>query len=243
MPGVGVDLKDAVGRRHRRTTTTDAQRPVSVRSPQPGQLQVCFQAAHAALGLRLHAQGRARLDARKRLGRGHDGCTDTISLAAGQRDLDWDAGIWKAPAPPSGGGSSGAVSGKPKLALKKTGKPATVRAGNSVRYTLTVSNIGKATARDVEVCDTLPKGVTVTSTGSGKLSGAQVCWTVGNLAKGKHKQFTLTVKVDLTRAWKLINNAVATASNAPRREGILLDQRHRARGPPRGRGRDGLTER
>ncbi len=61
----------------------------------------------------------------------------------------------------------------------------------------------------------LPSGVTVTSTGGGKLSGGKVCWTVGNLSKDAKKQFTLTVKVDLTQRSTLKNHAVATAGNAP----------------------------
>ena len=35
------------------------------------------------------------------------------------------------------------------------------------------------------------------------------------LAKGKHRQFTLLVKVDLTQRARLINKAVATADDAP----------------------------
>jgi uncharacterized repeat protein (TIGR01451 family) len=133
-------------------------------------------------------------------------------LAPGQRDLDWDAGIWK-PAK-SSGGSSAAVNGQPRLALTKKGKPASVPAGESIRYTLVVTNVGSATAHGVKVCDTLPDGLTVTSTGSGKLAGAQVCWTVGVLAKGKHRQFTLLVKVDLTQRGHVLNKAVATATDA-----------------------------
>ena len=66
----------------------------------------------------------------------------------------------------------------------------------------------------MRVCDTLPAGVTVTSTGGGKLSGGVVCWTVGTLAEGS-KQFSLVVKVDLTQRTRIKNNAVATASDAP----------------------------
>ena len=55
----------------------------------------------------------------------------------------------------------------------------------------------------------------MTATGGGKLADGEVCWTVGNLPKGAKKQFTLTVKVDLTQRSKLKNHAVATADNAP----------------------------
>jgi uncharacterized repeat protein (TIGR01451 family) len=90
-----------------------------------------------------------------------------------------------------------------------------VQAGENVRYTLVVKNVGKATAHNVRVCDTLPGGVTVTATGGGKLSDGVVCWTVGTLAKTKRRQFTLTVKVDLTTRKRITNKAVATASDAP----------------------------
>ena len=91
-----------------------------------------------------------------------------------------------------------------------------MRAGNAIHYTLRVSNIGKATAHNVKVCDTLPDGVTVTGTGGGKLSDGIVCWTVGTLARGSHKSVYLVVKVDLTQRARLKNRAVATASDAPR---------------------------
>ena len=212
--GVGVELHDGTGATIA-TTTTNAAGLYLFDRLNPGNYKVCFVPGTIPPGYVFtlkNAPGSTRANGSDA---GSSGCTDTIGLAAGQRDLDWDAGIWKTPAPPSGGGSSGAVSGKPKLALKKTGKPATVRAGDALHYTLTVSNIGKATAKGVEVCDTLPSGVTVTSTGGGTLSGGEVCWTVGNLSKGAKKQFALTVKVDVTQRSKLKNNAVATANNAP----------------------------
>jgi uncharacterized repeat protein (TIGR01451 family) len=212
--GVGVELHDTSGATIA-TTSTNAAGLYLFDRLNPGNYKVCFVPGTIPSGYVFttkDAPGSTRANGSDA---GASGCTDTISLAAGQRDLDWDAGIWKTPAPPSGGGSSGTVSGKPKLALKKTGKPATVEAGNSLRYTLTVSNVGKATARDLEVCDTLPSGVTVTSTGGGKLADGVVCWTVGNLAKGKKRQFSLVVKVDVTQRSKLKNNAVATSSNAP----------------------------
>jgi uncharacterized repeat protein (TIGR01451 family) len=211
--GVGVDLHDATGAVIGHTTTDAKGFYLFDRLP-PGTYRVCWMLGTLPPGYNVttkDAPGSTRANGSDA---GADGCTDLISLAPGQRDLDWDAGIWKAPAPPSGGGSSGAVSGKPKLALKKTGKPAVVPAGSAVGYTLVVTNIGKATAHDVQVCDTLPAGVTVTSTGGGKLSAGKVCWTVGTLAKGKHKQYRLAVKVDVTQRGTIKNNAVATASDA-----------------------------
>jgi uncharacterized repeat protein (TIGR01451 family) len=211
--GIGVGLKNASGATIAHAVTNASGLYLFDRLP-AGTYQVCFEVATIPPGYvttTKDASGSTRANGSDA---GTDGCAVSTALTPGQRDLDWDAGIWKSPPPPSGG-SSGAVSGKPKLSLGKGGKPASVRAGGSVRYTLVVKNIGRATAHDVRVCDTLPAGVTVTSTGGGKLSGGVVCWTVGTLAKNRRKQFDLTLTVDVTQRTRIKNTAVATASDAP----------------------------
>jgi uncharacterized repeat protein (TIGR01451 family) len=211
--GVGVALHDSTGATIAHAATDANGLYLFDRLP-AGTYSVCFEVGTIPSGYSLtikDASGSTRANGSDA---GADGCTSSTVLAPGQRDLDWDAGIWK-PSTPSSGGSSGAVSGKPRLALRKAGKPASVPAGETIRYTLVVKNIGNATAHGVKVCDNLPTGLTVTSTGSGKLSGAQVCWTVGVLAKGKQKQFTLVVKVDVTQRSRVVNKATATANDAP----------------------------
>jgi len=91
-----------------------------------------------------------------------------------------------------------------------------VLAGGAIHYTLRVANVGKATAHDVKVCDTLPDGLTVTQTGGGKLANGVVCWSIGTLARGGQKSLYLLVTVDLTQRGRIKNTAVATASDAPR---------------------------
>ncbi len=215
--GVGVVLKDASGTTIARTATDASGLYLFDRLP-AGTYQICWEVGTIPAGYVIttkDASGATRADGSDAA---TDGCAVTTVLAPGQRDLDWDAGIWQTPTPPTpppSGGSSGSVPGKPKLSLTKGGKPGTVQAGGTVRYTLVVKNIGKASARNVRVCDTLPSGVTVTSTGGGTLSGGEVCWTVGTLAKNRRKQFALVVKVDITQRTRIKNNAVATASNAP----------------------------
>ena len=122
----------------------------------PGTYNVCFEVGTIPSGFSLttkDAPGSTRANGSDA---GADGCAVSTVLAPGQRDLDWDAGIWKAPASAVGRRLLDRRSGKPKLALKKIGKPATVRAGEAIRYTLVVKNVGKATAHGVKVCDTLP---------------------------------------------------------------------------------------
>ncbi|HET6173830.1 MAG TPA: SdrD B-like domain-containing protein [Gaiellales bacterium] len=211
--GVGVALHDSTGAVIGHTVTDANGLYIFDRLP-PGTYNVCFEVGTIPSGFSLTTKDASGSTRANGSDAGSDGCAVSTVLAPGQRDLDWDAGIWKAP-PPSGGGTGPASPGKPKLSLKKAGKPATVRAGESIHYTLVVTNVGRATAHGVKVCDNLPDGVTVVSTGSGTLSGAQVCWTVGVLAKHKHRQFTLLVKVDLTQRKRLVNKAVATSDDTP----------------------------
>jgi uncharacterized repeat protein (TIGR01451 family) len=210
--GVGVTLHDSTGATIAHAVTDANGLYIFDRLP-PGTYNVCFDVTTIPSGFSLTTKESSGSTRANGSDAATDGCAASTTLAPGQRDLDWDAGIWK-PTTSSSGGSSGAVSGQPRLALTKKGKPSSVRAGDAIRYTLVVTNVGKATAHGVKVCDTLPEGLTVTSTGSGKLAGAQVCWTVGVLAKGKHRQFTLLVKVDLTQRKRVVNKAVATANDA-----------------------------
>src|SRR6185295_16371752 len=170
--GVGVALHDSSGATIAHAVTDANGLYLFDRLP-PGTYNVCFEVGTIPSGFGLttkDAPGSTRANGSDA---GADGCAISTVLAPGQRDLDWDAGIWKAPASGGGSGPSTPAKGNPKLTLKKVGKPATVRAGEAIHYTLVVKNVGKATAHGVKVCDTLPDGLTVTSTGGGKLSGAQ----------------------------------------------------------------------
>jgi uncharacterized repeat protein (TIGR01451 family) len=211
--GVGVVLKDGAGATIARATTDSSGLYLFDRLP-AGTYQICFEVSTIPSGYVITTKDASGATRANGSDAGADGCAVTTVLAPGQRDLDWDAGIWKSPPPPTGG-SSPTTPGKPKLTLTKRGKPGTVEAGGTVRYTLVVKNTGKANAHDVRVCDTLPAGVTVTSTGGGKLSNGVVCWTVGLLVKNRSRQFSLLVKVDVTQRTRIKNNAVATASDAP----------------------------
>jgi uncharacterized repeat protein (TIGR01451 family) len=212
--GVGVALHDSTGATIAHAVTDAGGLYLFDRLP-PGTYNVCFEVGTIPSGYSLTTKDAAGSTRANGSDAGANGCAVSTVLAPGQRDLDWDAGIFKPSSPGGGGGSSTGVKGSPKLTLRKIGKPATVRAGEPIHYTLVVTNVGKATAHGVKVCDTLPDGLTVTSTGGGKLSGAQVCWTIGVLAKGKHRQFTLLVKVDLTQRADVLNKATATSNDTP----------------------------
>lgn len=66
----------------------------------------------------------------------------------------------------------------PDLSLTKTA-PAVALAGDSIEYTLTVTNSGATAANNITVSDTLPSGATYL--GGGNLNGDTVTWTIPNL--------------------------------------------------------------
>ena len=211
--GVGVTLHDSTGAVIGHTVTDANGLYLFDRLP-AGTYNVCFDVATIPAGYSITTENAAGSTRANGSDAGTDGCAVSTVLAPGQRDLDWDAGIWKPSAPP-GGGTSPSTPGKPRLTLKKIGKPASVRAGGTIHYLLRVANVGKATAHDVKVCDTLPSGLTVTQTGGGKLSNGVVCWSIGALARGGRKTLYLLVTVDLTQRGKVKNTAVATSSDTP----------------------------
>lgn len=80
--------------------------------------------------------------------------------------------------------------------------PATVLPGETLTYTLTVSNQGPAEAKNARAVDTLPAGVTFKSANAsqGSFNSSTGLWTIGNLAKSSSVTLSLavTVKSDAT---------------------------------------------
>ena len=183
--GVGVALHDSSGATIAHAVTDANGLYLFDRLP-PGTYNVCFEVGTIPSGFSLttkDAPGSTRANGSDA---GADGCA--VSTVAGARPARsrLGRGHLEGAAPPA------AAAPRPRREAatrssrcSKVGKPATVRAGEAIHYTLVVTNVGKATAHGVKVCDTLPDGLTVTSTGGGKLSGAQVCWTVGGAPQGQ----------------------------------------------------------
>lgn len=86
---------------------------------------------------------------------------------------------------------------KPYVTIDKTAT-ASATVGNKITYTITVSNIGGASATNVVVTDMLPTdglnltNVTVSDTSAAKVEDGVLTWTVGTLA-AKNGTATLTV--------------------------------------------------
>ncbi len=87
---------------------------------------------------------------------------------------------------------------KVDLGLTKTADKTDVHSGDTVTYTLTVTNHGPGAASNVEVTDQLPAGVTYQShnAGQGTYTNGTGIWAVGSLAKDAKATLTIDVKVN-----------------------------------------------
>jgi large repetitive protein len=92
-----------------------------------------------------------------------------------------------------------------------------VNRGKTVRFRIAVTNTSANAASNVVVCDRLPEGLSLRSTGGGRLRRGDLCWTVGLLPAQATRTFTLSARVLAdARGPRIGNVAVATAGNAPR---------------------------
>jgi uncharacterized repeat protein (TIGR01451 family) len=104
---------------------------------------------------------------------------------------------------------------KPTLGLTKVADRKTVKAGQTITYTLRVKNPSTAAVKNVKVCDDLPSGlVYVSSKSRAKLTKGQYCWTVKSLGAGKSKTFTLTARALKGTSGTKTNRASASSPDA-----------------------------
>ena len=103
------------------------------------------------------------------------------------------------------------------LSITKSDSADPVLAGLSFTYTITVQNIGRSTATNVVVADTLPTGVTLTkSIGCNQDPDGTPTCSLGAIESGATKSFTVTVTVDRTTSGTISNTAtVATDTTDP----------------------------
>ncbi len=99
------------------------------------------------------------------------------------------------------------------LSIEKSDSPDPVTAGESLTYTVEVSNAGPSDAVGVVVSDTLPGGVSnaVTSGCAEDGSGVPTC-SLGTIAAGTSKSFTITVDVDSSTTGTITNTASVTST-------------------------------
>ncbi|HRK72626.1 MAG TPA: DUF11 domain-containing protein, partial [Rhodothermales bacterium] len=84
------------------------------------------------------------------------------------------------------------------VAVVKTVDQAAPKAGDTVNFTVKVTNYGPNTANNVAAQDLLPSGLTLVQSNAtqGTYAGATGVWNIGTLAVGQSSTLTLTVKVE-----------------------------------------------
>lgn len=102
------------------------------------------------------------------------------------------------------------------LSITKTDSATTVRNGETLTYTIVVTNAGPSTATGVTLSDVLPSGVTVTSTnstvGTVTNTGNNVSGTIGTLASGASATITILATVNTGATGTILNTATVSAT-------------------------------
>ena len=110
--------------------------------------------------------------------------------------------------------SSGPLPPQADLSITKTDSADPVNAGDNLSYTVTVTNNGPDPATNVVVTDTLPAGVTfVLTSGCAESPGGGVpnC-SLGTIANGTSKQYSIMVTVNAATSGTITNSASVAAS-------------------------------
>jgi uncharacterized repeat protein (TIGR01451 family) len=93
-----------------------------------------------------------------------------------------------------------------------------VRPGGTVLFTVIWRNTGPSTVRRVRICDALPPHMSFASAPGAVLGDGLACWRRASVRSGGQLQFKVIARADAgVPAGRLLNRAVATAANAPRK--------------------------
>lgn len=99
------------------------------------------------------------------------------------------------------------------LSIQKTAPDATVKRGDTVVYAISVANNGNYEADNVTVTEILPAGLTFISTqGCTEDPNGDTTCSLGSIAMGDSKEFTLTARVDLDALGTFTNTASVTST-------------------------------
>lgn len=98
----------------------------------------------------------------------------------------------------------------PRFSVTKKG-PASVRAGQRARYTITVVNRSGAALRGLTVTDDLPAGMSLAGVPAGsRLRGGDVVWTLGSLKAGGTRRLQVDVRLDADASGRRCNRVSVT---------------------------------
>jgi uncharacterized repeat protein (TIGR01451 family) len=102
----------------------------------------------------------------------------------------------------------------PKLSIVKTADEATINAGDTAAFTITVNNSGPGTASDVVITDPLPPGVAWTTTTPGAvIAGGVLTDDIGSLASGGTAVVHLSGPTTPANSGTLNDTAIVTSTN------------------------------
>jgi uncharacterized repeat protein (TIGR01451 family) len=99
------------------------------------------------------------------------------------------------------------------LAMQKRATPGNASVGDTVTFTLAVTNNGPSDAAAVQITDVLPAGWSFVSSPDCTVAGATVTCVIGTLAAGATREPTVVVRVQRAAAGTTLANS-ATASSA-----------------------------
>ncbi|HEY7619781.1 MAG TPA: hypothetical protein VH834_08415 [Solirubrobacteraceae bacterium] len=97
--------------------------------------------------------------------------------------------------------------------IVKRARPRVVHGGDLVTFSIRVSSVGDATARNLRVCDRLPPDLTYERLGGARLSGGRACWPTFSLAAGRSRSFTLVARASSVSSTTRVRNAVAVVGS------------------------------
>ncbi|HEY2094682.1 MAG TPA: hypothetical protein VGJ81_22710 [Thermoanaerobaculia bacterium] len=99
------------------------------------------------------------------------------------------------------------------LSLAMTQNPTTAHTGDTIAYTMQLSNTGQVDAQNVSYYFPLPQGLTFVSSNCPVALTSNTC-NFGTLAAGTAQSFTINARVDAGAGTTLYLNTFATATNA-----------------------------
>ncbi len=103
------------------------------------------------------------------------------------------------------------------LVVRKVANRRLARRGQRVRYRVRVRNVSRTIARDVRICDALPRALRAIRAPGARVTGRRRCWTIGELAPGHRRTVSYTARVRGSAAGgRVVNVAVATAQGQRR---------------------------
>jgi uncharacterized repeat protein (TIGR01451 family)/gliding motility-associated-like protein len=99
------------------------------------------------------------------------------------------------------------------LAIEKTVSNATPNVGDTITFTLAVTNNGTVNAANVSISDVVPNGYTIGTINNGGVNTAgTITWSIANLANGATTTVTFTVTVNATGNYA---NTATVSSDTP----------------------------